>query len=370
MRGNLISVHIADVHFGRSDPSKEYQILKDQFIKPISGLPRIDIIAINGDLFDRKFMANADPVRYAIQFIDDIALLAYTKQATVILISGTLSHDSNQIKLFYHYLNDPSVDIRIVETIKFEETHGARVLCIPELYNVDESIYQYFFHESGWYDLALIHGTYEGSVYGNNVGQGRLLTKEDFSLCKGLCTSGHIHQPQCFHGYFYYTGSPIKESFAETGTHGYLISNQDLDTGIHYVEMEEITSFRYETIYLDQLVSEDPKVIVDYINNLKREQGIDFIKIRFRCDVTGANRTIINNYYRNTSNVTIEFNDSIDMKNEAQLQSVMQSNDKYSYLNDNSLSDYERFVRFVNESEGSTFITVDQLTELLSTKEL
>lgn len=369
MRGNLVSVHIADLHMGKINPLTQYQILKEQFIQPILQLPRIDLIAVNGDIFDRKFLANADPVRYAVQFIDDVVQVAKSKNSTVVIIGGTLSHDAQCTKLFYHYLEDPTIDIRIAETIKFEEIHNARVLCIPELYNIDESIYQHFFHESGWYDLALIHGTYEGSVYGNNVGQGRLLTKEDFNLCKGLCTSGHIHQPQCFHGYYYYCGSPIKMSFDETGVHGYLISVQDLDTGIHYVEMEEITSFRYEIIYLDELVSNDPKDIIDHINNIKQEQNIDFIKVRFRCDITGSNRTIINNYYRNTNNVNIEFNDSIDSMNEAQLQESISNNDKYSYLTDPKLSDFERFVMYVNESEGCQYISVDQLIQLLNNKE-
>ena len=60
---------------------------------------------------------------------------------------------------------------------------------------------------------------------------------------------------------------------------------------------------------MDQLVSEDPKKIIDYINNLKSEQGIDFIKIRFRVPVPGYNKTIINNYYRNINNTFVEFMD-------------------------------------------------------------
>ncbi len=364
---NLISVHIADIHMGKIDPSTQYQILKEQFILPISQLPRIDLIAINGDIFDRKFLANSDPIRYAVQFIDDIVQLAKIKNSTVIIIAGTLAHDNGQIKLFYHYLEDPSIDLRIVETIRFEDVKGARVLCIPELYNIDESIYQHFFHESSWYDLALIHGTYKGSVYGDNVGQGRLLTKEDFTHCKGLCTSGHIHTPGCFDKFYYYCGSPIALSFeAEGVNNGYLISNQDLSTGIHYVEFEEITSFRYETIYLDQLVSNDPKDIIDYINTLKKNKGIDYIKVRFRVDVSGSNKTIINNYYRNNGSVTVEFKDTIDSSNEANIQQSISSNDQYSYLTDNKLSDLERFVRFVNESEGYQYITISQLTELLS----
>lgn len=365
MRGNLISVHIADIHFGVMDPKVEYELLKEQFLLPISTLPRIDLISLDGDLTDRKFLANADPIRYAIQFVDDVVQIAKQKNATVVILKGTDSHSANQIKLFYHYLEDPTIDIRLVETIKFEEIKGARVLCIPELYNIDESIYQYFFHESGWYDLALIHGTYHGSVYGDNVGQGRLLAKEDFTHCKGLCVAGHVHKPGCFDKFFYYCGSPMRYKFGEEEAKGYLISNQDLDTGIHLVEFEEITSFRYDTIYLDQLVSNDPKDIIDYINNIKASKGIDFIKVRFRCDIIGTNKTIINNYYRNNGTVTVEFNDNIDIKNDIQIQQSM-SNNQYSYLNDPKISDFERFVRFVNDSEGYQFITVDQLTNILS----
>lgn len=367
MRGNLIAIHIADIHFGVMNPELEYKILEEQFLTPISTLPRIDMISIDGDLFDHKLMASSTTIIYVSKFIELLVQICKNKNATLVIIIGTSSHqDCTQMKLFYHYLEDPTIDIRIVETIKFEVIKNARVLCIPELYNVDESIYDHFFHKSGWYDLALIHGTYNGAVYGNNVGQGRLLTKEDFVLCKGMCISGHVHKPGCFDKFYYYTGCPIPFCFGDQeGPRGYLISNQDLDTGIHYVEFQEITSFRYETIFLDQLVSEDPKVIIDYINNLKANKGIDFIKIKFRCNVSGSNKTIINNYYRNNSNVTIEFNDTISTKTDEQLKESI-NNSKYNYLTDDKLSDFERFVMFVNDSEGHQFITVDKLTEILN----
>ena len=41
----------------------------------------------------------------------------------------------------YHYIDDSSIDIRIVEQPKFEYIKGAKILCIPENYNLDESIY-------------------------------------------------------------------------------------------------------------------------------------------------------------------------------------------------------------------------------------
>lgn len=59
-RGMLIQVHIADIHFGAFDPKTQYQILCEQFLTPISQLPKLDVIVIDGDLFDHKVMSNSD----------------------------------------------------------------------------------------------------------------------------------------------------------------------------------------------------------------------------------------------------------------------------------------------------------------------
>ena len=365
-RGTLIQVHLADLHFGAFEPRKQYEILKKQVLDKIYSLPILDVIVIDGDIFDRKVMSNSDAAMYATLFVNDLVDIARQKHSTLVLLHGTYSHDYEQLKLFYHYMNDTTVDVRIVTTIKFEYINGAKVLCIPELYGVDESVYRSFFFESGWYDEAFVHGTFKGAVYGDNVGAGRLLTPEDFIYCKGVAIAGHVHKSGCFSGFFYYCGCPYRWKFGEEEEKGFIILAHDLDTQIHYVHFEPIISYKYETIYLDTLVSEDPKEIIDYINRLKCEQGIDYIKVRFRVPIPGYNKTIINNYYRNNSHSFVEFMDLKEieeMKQNEQIQST-----EYSYLIDNSISDFERFVRYVNESEGTEFITVQQLTELLSEK--
>jgi hypothetical protein len=186
---------------------------------------------------------------------------------------------------------------------------GARVLCIPELYGLDESVYRKFFFESGYYDAAFVHGTFEGSVYGNNVSQGRLLTPRDFIMCKGFAISGHVHKRGCFSGFYYYCGCPYRWKFGEEEDKGFLILVHDLDTRYHYTHFEKIESFRYDTIFLDDLISSNPKAIIDHINNLQKTQGIDFIKVKVRFPMNGSDKTIINNYYRNNPNTFVEFMD-------------------------------------------------------------
>lgn len=364
-RGMLIQVHIADIHFGAFDPKTQYQILCEQFLTPISQLPKLDVIVIDGDLFDHKVMSNSDVAMYATMFVDQLVNLSRSKNSTLVILSGTYSHDYDQLKLFYHYMEDNTVDVRIITTIKFEYIKGAKVLCIPELYGLDESVYQKFFFHSGYYDEAFIHGTYQGSVYGDTVGAGRLLTEKDFRLCTGVVISGHVHKSGCFNGFYYYCGCPYRWKFGEEEDKGFLILGHDLDTQYHYVEFMKIESFRYDTIFLDQLISEDPKEIIDYINQLKREQGIDYIKVKFRYPITGYNKTVINNYYRTNPYVTPDFSEI--KKDELKKQEVLdEQNIQYSYLMDKEMNDFDRFVKYVNDNEGCEFITVQKLNELLS----
>jgi hypothetical protein len=363
-RGKLIEVHIADIHFGAIDPKTEYDILTEQFTKKIVQLPVIDLISIDGDLFDHKCLANSDIVYYASKFVNDLVGISYQKHCTLLLLAGTQSHDAGQLKLFYHYLEDPNIDIRIVENIRFETVKGAKILCVPELYGVPEEVYQTYFKQTDWYDEAICHGTFEGSVYGNNVGAGRLLTPDDFLYCKGPVISGHVHKPGCFSGFYYYTGCPIRYKFGEEESKGWLLVLHDLDSRLYNIEFEEIISFRYDTIFLDELVSTDPKQIIDYINNRKINDGIDFIKVKFRVPIDNSNKTIINNYYRNNSSTFVEFLDNKELEKQ-KMDAEIARNDKYSYLMDNSLSDFEKFVQYINEDMGYKYITVDKLTEML-----
>lgn len=370
-RGQLIEIHIADLHFGAFNPKSQYDILMEQFYQPISQLPKIDIISIDGDIFDHKVMSNSDAALYATKFIDALAMLSRNKGATLVILSGTYSHDFDQLKLFYHYMDNASesgLDVRVITNIQFEYIKGARILMIPELNGLDESIYQKFFFESGWYDEAFVHGTFEGSVYGNlTSGNSRLLTAKDFIYCTGVAISGHVHKSGCFQGFYYYCGCPYRWKFGEEEEKGYLILIHDLDSKIHYVDFQPIKSFRYDTILLEDLISEDPKKICDYINMRKQKDGIDYIKVKIGFQVDGYNKTIINNYYRNNPTTFIEFLSNEEIEKEKQDNSLV-IDQKYNYLFDPSISDFDRFVRYVNDSEGYQFITVEELSKLLDEK--
>lgn len=363
-RGLLYEIHIADLHFASIDPKVEYDILTDQFTNKISPLPRIDIISVNGDIFDHKLMSNSDSVFYAMKFIDDLVQIARSHNATLVLIDGTPSHDAGQLKLFYHYLEDDTVDVRIVTSIQFQWIKGAKILCVPEMHGYPEADYRKYLYYD-WCDQVFGHMTIDGSVYGNNVGTGRLFSIEDFLRCRGPILSGHVHVPGIFYHDFYYSGSPIRYKFGEEQAKGFLVCIMDLDTRQYYVDFEEITSFKYTTIDLVDIM-EDPKAIIDYITKIQNDQKIDHIKIKFKYVVDGANRTVITNYYRNRGDVKLEFYDNQQEVLEKLEQEQKERDDTYAFLSDHSMTDEEKFCRYVNIQEGYDFITVDKLREILT----
>ena len=366
-RGNLISIHISDIHFGKINPETQYNILKEQFIDRINILSTIDMIAITGDLFDHKVMANNDVILYASLFIKDCVEICKNKNSALVLLAGTKEHDSDQLKIFYHYLEDNSIDIRIVEQVKFIMVKNCRILCIPELYGKDESYYTKFLYNSGYYDMCLVHGTYKGSIYGKNeplLNSDRepIFDISHFSLCKGPIISGHVHVANCYDKYYYYTGSPIRTCFGEEQEKGYMILLYNLDDYSHYIQFEPIKSFRYDTINLDHMLTQDPKDIITYIDNLKNN-GIDYIRLEFTIDST--NIDIIREYYRNINNVKIKYESQSKINKIKADKEALDRYKEYDYVLDKSLSEYDIFCRYVNQQMGEKFINVDDLMDLL-----
>lgn len=360
-------VSISDIHMGVLDPRYMYAQLKQQFVDRLINLD-FDVLAICGDIFDAKYMSNNPIISYTLQLVDDIVNLCISKQATLILLAGTLSHDNNQLSLFYHYLGNPSIDIRIVETIKFELVKGMRVLCIPELYGIPEEEYKKVLFDSGYYDLVLMHGTLRGSFKGSEVAtlnsnHAPVFSLRAFENCGGIVLAGHYHTPGCYEEYMYYNGSPLRFAFGQEETKGFLVTLYNKHTRRHYTELIPIDSYIYNTITIDHLMNEDPKKIIEYIKHEKETKGIDFIRIKY--SNPGENMNVVLNYFRNTNTVKFKETGKKEKQQQQIDEAVMKQNEQYSYILDDNISGYDKFVKYVNQNEGYDFITVDELVSIL-----
>lgn len=365
-RGTLITAHISDLHFGAMDPLHQFSILEDQVLKKLESAPKLDLISVAGDTFDRKFFTSSDATLYASMFIARLVEICKSHNATLIILQGTLSHDANQLKIYYHYMQRQDVDVRIVTNIRFEIVKNARILCIPELYGVPEDYYQHILFGSDFYDLCIMHGTIHGAVYGDNVGNGRLFHIEDFLNCKGPIISGHIHKPATYNDHFYYCGSPYRWRFDDDHFKGFILMSYNLNTRMYYLDYEEIISDTYKTINLDELINNDPIETINYIRDLKEKQGINYIKIKFTSTIPGSSQVVINNQFRNDETISLEFfSPEREIARQAE-EKIKEDNEKFAFLLDPRLTDEQKFVMWVNHlKQDETYLTVEELEAIL-----
>ena len=364
----LTEVHIADLHFGAFDPSDQFRILYENFYLKIANL-KYDIISINGDIFDHKFMANSDAIMYALKLVDILVNDAASKQASVVILYGTESHDAGQLKLFYQYLERTDVDVHIVENIQFLYLHGKKILAIPEKYGLPEEVYNSFLFEQGLYDGVYMHGTYKGSVYGANKPtlnspHAPVFTMNHFMYCRGPIISGHVHVPGCYDSHMYYCGSPLRYRFGEEQDKGFIILNHNVTTGQYYVHFEPIVSYRYDTVNMDEFINKDPKYIIEKINDLQ-SNGVNFIRAEF----TVPNEELFNildTYYRTNNSVSIS---KPDTRTEEIVKAQVEQSNKYNdyqYIFDKKLSSEQILTRYINQKKGYQYITIEDLRNVIN----
>lgn len=365
-KGTLITAHISDLHFPAMNPKKQYEILEEQFIQKIAMMPRLDIICINGDLYDHKVQTSSDATLYASMFIARLVEVCKMKNATLLILQGTLSHDANQLRIYYHYMQRNDVDVRIITNICFEMVKNCRVLCIPELYGVSEDYYQQILHGSDFYDICIMHGTIQGAVYGDNVGNGRLFTMEDFTNCKGPIIAGHVHTAATYHDHFYYCGSPYRWRFDDDCFKGFILMCYNMNTRQYYLDYEEIISDIYKTITLDQLKNNDPVDTISYIRNLKESQGINYIKVKFSSAIPSSMRMALSDQFRNDDTVSLEFfSPEREIAKQAEAK-IKEDGEKFAFLLDPKLTDEQKFVMWVNYlKQDETYLTIDELESIL-----
>ena len=370
IEGMFIEAHIADLHFGAMEPNEQYKILKEQFLDKLHEIPILDIVSICGDCFHHKFMANSNVIYIASYFITQLISVCEEKNATLLILSGTYSHDADQIKLFYPLAEQVKgrVDVRIIEDARFEYVKGKKILCIPELYGKKKEYYYNLIFNQGTYDACIMHGTYVNSVYGKTIPdldseREPVFCMDDFSQCLGPIISGHVHQPHCYDKHFYYCGSPYRWQFGDEPDKGFIILIQDIRSHYYTVKYEEIISDKYITMDLDYLLDNDPNQTIHYINNLREQENIKYIKVIFS-HYNPENLSIIQTYFHNDKNVTI-VDKSKNINVAKDVSEVEERYKDYDYITNTSMSPEAKLVYYINQYKGSAFLNVEELTKIL-----
>ena len=184
-----------------------------------------------------------------------------------------------------------------------------------------------------------------------------------FENCAGPISLGHYHKAGCYEQYAYYNGSPLRFSFGEEEDKGFLVTLYNPHNRRHYTELIPIDSYIYHTVNINHLLNRDPKEIIDWIKNEKEKNGIDFLRVQF--NNPGENMNIVRNYFRTSNHIKLDELDKKDRQMQEVDQTILEQNKQYSYILDNSIDDYSKFVMYVNQNEGYDFISTDELIKLL-----
>ena len=138
---------------------------------------------------------------------------------------------------------------------------------------------------------------------------------------------------------------------------------QDMRTRQYAVHYEPIISDKYITINMDSMINGDPKDMIAYIAQTMKEEDIKYLRVRFT-ETNPENLEIIQTFYRNNPNVKIEtkiHNDNIVQN----LQEIQNEYENYDYLFDKNITPENKLVRYINQSEGSVFLTYEDLIGIL-----
>lgn len=226
MNKAFVFVVISDIHFGALDSKQLMLELGSEFIDKIEEMPIIDMIVIDGDLFDKKLSLNSSHSKAAFIFLTKLCEVAKNKNnAAIRIIKGTASHDNDQLDNLEVFRD--VCDFKVVNTFSNESFKGVDIVYIPEEY-IDDSNYYDSLYENR-YDLGFGHGMVKEASFVAHKQESAITMKKApifdtaklLESIKGICMFGHIHTPMKIKKRFYYCGSFTRWCFGEEDDKGF-----------------------------------------------------------------------------------------------------------------------------------------------------
>ncbi len=233
------ALFISDIHLGCAANPAEFVIkgldqkLNFQYLKGLN------ILFINGDVFDRGLPLKHRDVPYITSWIRRLLARCAELGITVIVLEGTPSHDNLQSHLFVAINDaaeaDEKCDLRYVKEVSIEyiEKYDINVLCIPDEKNTSDEITLRQVKDMmaaralEKVDFAVIHGFFDFQV---PVGRHSRFhdSKAYLELVRYLISIGHDHEFQQ-RGRIIVQGSPDRQRHGMESPKGFVRAKVNRD---------------------------------------------------------------------------------------------------------------------------------------------
>lgn len=294
------SLNISDIHLGCRRLYSDWMVA-NLLALILPKIPEIDLLVIQGDLYDTAIGFSDAPAVYIIRFISALLKACDEHRVTVRVLRGTFSHDRTQCAIIpeIHKQMKLTNDVKYVDTSSLEyiEQFDMRVAYVPDnvpMQSSEEVIadLKHFMGLFGWdsVDYAYIHGSFEHTLPPVAARHCKVLYREDqFDFVKRFVVVGHIHQ-HSIRGKIINNGSVDRLCHGEEEPKGFVMIDDHVDDAeITFVENPRATRFvTYDISDMDM----DETRLTDYIEERLTELPGDVQKhvriIHPRADLRSA----------------------------------------------------------------------------------
>lgn len=356
---------IGDIHVGSHNTESLYNQLEKEFFNVMKDF-KPDLLVNLGDITDHKLLMNSLDAEL---FLDiGYKMKEYSKQ--VFVVSGTLSHDQFQTRLYKHLLSET---FRIFYKAEIAYLDNLSFLILPEEYDLKENYYDRFFDNTQKYDFVFGHGMFShvGSYARNlsNIIQSKHAKvwnwKEFENKVYGSVIFGHIHIGSEYKNIIY-PSSFSRDSFGEEDPKGFYIF--EYDEIQRKIIKKEFIENKIAPKYKDIKISKIPEIsdINDFLKYLRNESENNY-KVRIVID-----KDISDEYYNNILAFIKNFNNTTMIKKipKQLTEKDIKQKEKIEEINSTLLKfrdkNFYEITQILLKEKYNKDITVEEINQILS----
>jgi hypothetical protein len=375
-----VSVNIADIHLGvKAVTAEEFKYqLYERFILPISEMTMLDSIVINGDVAHLALPFNSKIAEVYVWLFASVVAIAKKKNAIVIVIKGTLSHDFDQMDNVKSYANE--VEMHFVDHPTVIETRGMRFYGLPDIHvSTREEERQIYNYPDNHFDMVFGHGSLTETQFVKQDSEHSISkniiydSKELQRITKGPILFGHIHTYMNIRGQIFYINSFLRFAHAEEIDKGWMIVVYIKETGQYMTERVindlafNFNSYEIKHREFEKLEVEDA---IKRIDKFIKTWKVDRLSLEINYMVSDANIAkihMLRTYYSKDKRVNkLKFKALSEKEIEIVEASEQKVDESKKYLIDPSLRFEQKLQRFIEEEYHVRLPLSDLETVLMS----
>ncbi len=277
---------LGDVHLDHPKIPTSFIIERLDRIFTVEYLSKLDVIVINGDLFERRIAFDSESAYLTVRWIVRFLKLCAKFNITLHVLEGTPSHDNTQARWFGEMETICGMEVDFyyhdkIEITELKEGTGLSALWIPDEFSpsaeITQDIVKKLLITEGYetVDYTFIHGMF---VYQEPIPSKASHDEVYYeSITNNLIVINHIHTPSSS-GKIRAPGSVCRLRHGEEETKGHLYI-EHMPEGVVDFFIETENNARFDTV---DMQNRDMVYVREYLDNRLSIKDPQYIKLKLR----------------------------------------------------------------------------------------